>query len=621
MLEYPELVQSIAIASLTLFWLRATIDRHKGALIEVLAVTAPIALTALAAWIDNPQITMQALGERLTPIVVFLFWSLPTLIAVRLGARLWQGEQPQLADMFRITTITALGIFVLLQLEVDPQAVLVVTAITVVYLAGDIFAEQYTAIDHQRARQRIARPRARWWPSPSIVWLVVIAGFLILMNSRSTAFASYCNLMIGLYLSPIGLHWLMRIVNRQATLGYWSQALVTRLVRASDSIYHRTLFRLWHFRSGVCFLNHGSFGAVPLRIQRAQRAWQARCLAEPMDILARETEPAWQIARDRLAAWLGGRPECMALSENATVAMNEIASWFPLDAGDEVLLTDHEYGAVRRIWERRSAKSSAVLRTATLPMPFDEPQRIVDAILSACTERTRIVVFSHITSPTAVILPVAEICSKLRERGIASCIDGPHALLQESIHLEDLGCDFYTASCHKWLCAPLGSGFVYVHPRWTERIEPLRMSWGRLPPGRPMNWTDELTWIGTRDYSPYMTIPAAIDFFEGLGREWLEERNFALACYARRVLCDSLRTQAVTPESRHWMGWMAAVWLPPGDHSGLQQTLWNSYRIEVPIVHFNERYLVRVSCHLYNTTQDIDRLARALQNELSAAAQ
>jgi isopenicillin-N epimerase len=337
-----------------------------------------------------------------------------------------------------------------------------------------------------------------------------------------------------------------------------------------------------------------------------------------MDVLARDTQPAWNQARRRLAFWLGASPERVALCENATVAMNEIAYWFPLDAGDEVLLTDHEYGAVKRIWQRRCEQSSAVCRYVTLPMPFKDPQSIVDAILSACNERTRLVVFSHITSPTATILPVAEICARLRQREIASCIDGPHALLQQRIHLNRLDCDFYAASCHKWLCAPLGSGLVYVHPRWNDAIKPMRLSWGLLPPAQPQDWTDELSWIGTRDYSPYIAIPAAIDFFSRFDFERLDARNHELACYARRALCELGDSEPVTPESRQWMGWMAAVWLPPGEYADLQQCLWERYRIEVPVYQFAGRYLIRVSCHLYNSTQDVDRLVRAVANELSA---
>lgn len=599
-----------------LYWLRATIDTQKGAVVEVLAVTAPIALAALIAWIEEPQIEALRLGMRLTAFVVFVFWSMPVLVAARMIERLSRREQPQLADLFRITTVTALGIFVVRQLEIDLEAVLVVIAATAVYIVGDILAGQSTG-----------RASAAWLLAalPITIGLLTLGLERWLDGMPGISFSIYfidALRMVGawigvLVIAPATLHYVMDTWGQFHGLRCWAQRARMRISRPRDAMVHRTLFRLWRFRRGVCYLNHGSFGAVPVAIQRAQRRWQDWCAAEPMDVLARETEPAWQRSRDRLAAWLGSPPECLALSLNATEAMNEIAAWFPLGAGDEVLLTDHEYGAVKRIWERRAAKSSAVARYVTLPMPFDEPAKIVEAILSACNERTRIVIFSHITSPTAVILPVAEICKRLRERNIASCVDGPHALLQERVRLEELDCDFYTASCHKWLCAPLGSGCLYVHRRWTAHIEPLRLSWGRLPPAQPNHWTEELTWIGTRDYSPYMALPAAIDFFNRFDLERLDARNYALACYARRVLSDVLRSPPLTPESRAWMGWMAAVWLPAGDHGQLQQRLWQRYRIEVPVMHFAGRSLVRVSCHLYNTTRDIDRLARALQSELS----
>ena len=601
MVDYEGL-QFAAVAGLVLFWLRATIDMRKGALVEVLAVTAPIAIVGLIAWLDDPYIDMLALGDHLTPYVVFVFCSMPILVAARICERLLLREQPQLADMFRVITVTALGIFVVRQLEVELQVIALVAGACTIYVVGD-----YLALYFRRQFALAALGLVSWMA-------LMLGSDMSSFNFQPTIhimFAAPAILIMPSVLQALFDRW-----GRFEWLGARVQSLRMRLVRPSDGIYHRTLFRIWRFRPGVCYLNHGSFGAVPLRVQTVQRRWQEHCMAEPMDVLARETELQWQSCRDRLARWLGAARENMALSQNATEAMNEIAAWFPLAAGDEVLLTDHEYGAVKRIWQRRAAKSHAVAKFVTLPMPFDDPQQIVDAILAACSERTRIVIFSHITSPTAVILPVAEICRGLRNKNIASCVDGPHALLQERVRLSEMDCDFYTASCHKWLCAPLGSGLLYVHPRWEEYIEPMRLSWGRLPPGRPQHWTDELTWIGTRDYSPYMAIPAAISFFESFDQRLLDARNHALACYARRVLSDLLRTAPLTPDSREWMGWMTAVWLPPGDHSTLQQRLWEQYRIEVPIMHFAERYLVRVSCHLYNTTHDIDRLALALQHQL-----
>lgn len=373
---------------------------------------------------------------------------------------------------------------------------------------------------------------------------------------------------------------------------------------------------LWDLRQGVTYLNHGSFGAVPTPVQLTQSKWQRACAAEPMDFFCRSLEPAWFRARTRLARWLGTNDTNLAFCENATAAMNELAGWFPLAAGDEVLLTDHEYGAVKRIWQRACTQVGATCRMVALPLPFDEPSRIVAAIKDACTPNTKLLVVSHITSPTTIILPVRAICAAMRQRQIATCVDGPHAILQQRVRLDHLDCDFYAASCHKWLCAPVGSGFIYVHPNWHGQVEPLRLSWGRLAPAQPEHWSDELLWTGTRDYSAYLSIPAAIRLFKALDHSRIDARNHGLAKYARERLLQLAGTEPLTPDSRKWYGWMVGVWLPPGDHSKLQSQLWERFRIEVPIVYFANRWLVRVSCHLYNTEDDIERLVAALKVEL-----
>jgi isopenicillin-N epimerase len=339
-----------------------------------------------------------------------------------------------------------------------------------------------------------------------------------------------------------------------------------------------------------------------------------------MDFLSRQAEGRWLAARERLATWLATEPENIALCENATAGMNEVAGWFPLGINDEVLLNNHEYGAVKRIWQRRCLHAEALLRVVTIPIPCSSRSQIVEAILSACTERTKLVVLSHITSPTAIRLPVEVIASELKKRRIACCIDGPHALLQERVKLPEIDCDFYTASCHKWLCAPLGSGFVYVAPRWHSQVRPLRLSWGRLNPNKPQSWSEELIWTGSRDMSAQLAIPAALDFFAQLDLEQIDLRNHALACYARERLISLPGAEPITPQGREWFGWMVAVSLPPGSYSTLQQRLWERHQIEVPIVEFEGRTLVRVSCHLYNCLQDIDKLHKALLCELPSSA-
>ncbi len=369
----------------------------------------------------------------------------------------------------------------------------------------------------------------------------------------------------------------------------------------------------WHLRPDTVYLNHGSFGPPPHPVQAEQRRWRSELDAQPMDFFCRRLEPAWFESRGVLARFLGTRPENLAMVDNATYAMNVVAASFPLQPRDEVLLTDHEYGAVLRIWKRACAKAGAEEPViAELPLPAESPGQIIDAIASRITDRTRMIVVSHITSPTAWTLPVAEICAMARRRGIAVCVDGPHALVQLPVDLDALDCDFYTASCHKWLCAPFGSGFLYVSPRQQAQVQPPVLSWGRLPPTEIRTWDDDFAWIGTRDPSAFLAIKPAIEFIESVGLETFRQKTHSLARYARQRLVELTRQTPWIPDSMDWYVSMASVPLPPGNAAQLQDELWRQYQIEVPIVDWKGQRSIRVSCHLYNDTKEIDALVSAL---------
>jgi isopenicillin-N epimerase len=332
-----------------------------------------------------------------------------------------------------------------------------------------------------------------------------------------------------------------------------------------------------------------------------------------MAFFVRELEPALEAARQRLAQFVGTAKENLVFVENATSAMNVVADSFPLEGGDEVLLTDHEYGAVKRIWQRKCRRAGANdPRIAQLPLPFESADQVVDAIFAAVNERTRLIVVSHITSPTATVLPVAAICERARSRGVAVCIDGPHAVAQWPLQIERLDCDFYTASLHKWLSAPFGAGFLYVNPRWQSVVEPLVLSWGRLPPTSPGLWSDEFLWSGTRDPSAYLTVPVAIDFLESIGLDAFRARTHLLARFARERLWELTGLPPIVPDSDQWYRSMALASLPPGDAASLQKALWQRFGIEVPVVDFSGRRFVRVSCHLYNDKRQIEHLCAAL---------
>jgi isopenicillin-N epimerase len=390
----------------------------------------------------------------------------------------------------------------------------------------------------------------------------------------------------------------------------------------------------WQIRSDTIYLNHGSFGPPPDAVRRARRQWIDRLDEQPIDFFIRHFERELIAARDRLAEFVGTGGGNLIFVENATAGMNVVAASFPLEPGDEVLATDHEYGAVLRIWERACREAGAGLKMVELPLPFSSAEETIAAIFAEATERTRLLIVSHITSPTAVTLPVERICGEARRREIATAIDGPHAVAQLPLAIDRLGCDFYAASCHKWLSAPFGSGFLYVAPPHQRLVRPPELSWGRIHPTPIETWSDEFVWTGTRDPSAFLAIPAAIEFLEEVGLEAFRARTHWLAQYARRRLVELTGLEPIVPDDPAWYGAMAHVPLPPRRISAgadaaaraaighpvanlLQHALWSECGIEVPVVEFRDRRYIRVSCHLYNDTKQIDRLVTGLTQLLS----
>ena len=378
----------------------------------------------------------------------------------------------------------------------------------------------------------------------------------------------------------------------------------------------------WELRLGTTYLNHGSFGPSPLPVRQAQRKWQAAMDSQPMDFFVRQLEPAWIDARDQVAEFIGADKDSLALVENATVGMNVVASSFPLSDGDEVVLTDHEYGAVITTWQRACQAAGAEPPVmAEIPWPLHDVHEIVDAIFTSVTNRTRLIVVSHITSPTAIILPVTEIIAEAHRRGIAVCVDGPHAVAQLSLDLSKLGCDFYTASCHKWLCAPFGTGFLYVAEPFRDLMRPHVHSWGRVPPTAVAHWWESLMWLGTRDPSALLSLPDAIVYMsQTIGLDRFRRQTHSLAQAARTRLLDRWCTTAWHEDDPLWYGSMVSVPLPWGDAAGLQARLWERHQIEIPIIEFKNQRLLRVSCHMYNVQEDIDQLCKAVEQEILGEA-
>jgi isopenicillin-N epimerase len=373
----------------------------------------------------------------------------------------------------------------------------------------------------------------------------------------------------------------------------------------------------WTFAPGVTYLNHGSFGPAPRMVLEARNRWFAELEANPMGFFTRRLDGLLADVRDALGRYLNAPAEGLILVDNATWAMNVVAASVQLEPGDEVLLTDHEYGAVKRIWELRCAQSQAQMIIQPLPVPLVSHDEIVERIFEAVTPRTKLLVFSHITSPTAVILPAEAICARARERGVSVCIDGPHAPLQIPVNIGQLDCDYYAASCHKWMCAPFGSGFLHVHKRVIDKIRPVVVSWGtRFPPRTAPSVHDEFTWVGTRDPSAWLAVPAAIEFFGSVGARAFRKYTHEFAQYARHKLEAVIGLPALVPDNAAWYGSMIAMPLPVCHGESLQQILHEQYGLETLVTTWNERHFMRPSCHLYTMREHIDALAAAMAEEL-----
>ncbi len=375
----------------------------------------------------------------------------------------------------------------------------------------------------------------------------------------------------------------------------------------------------WPLDLEVKHLNHGSFGPAPNAVLEECQRIRRRAEQNPMEFFVYRLGGELAAARRALASFVGADADNLVLLENSTAAMNVVAASAPLGEGDEVLLTDHEYGAVRRTWEAACQRSGATLRVQALPTPFHSPEEVVDTLMAGVTPRTRLLVFSHVTSPTAIIFPAKEIRRHARQRGLAVCIDGPHAVAMLPLELGALDCDYYVGSCHKWLSAPFGACFLHVHPRAQEFIRPAQVSWGRPFPGEPTHWRDELHWRGTYDPSPVLAIPRAIEFLRDAGLNHFRQHGHRLARLARDLIGKLTGLEPLTPDDEAWYGTMVALPLPDGNAPALQDALRKNHHIEAPIIDWNNVRLVRVSCHLYTQEEDIEHLARALAQELGAA--
>ena len=371
----------------------------------------------------------------------------------------------------------------------------------------------------------------------------------------------------------------------------------------------------------VVFLNHGSFGACPRPVFEAYQRWQRELERQPVDFLGRRVYDLMAEARAALAAFLGVGAKDVVYFPNPTTAANMAARSLALGPGDEVLATDHEYGAMERTWRFLAGKAGFAYVRRQVTLPVTTAEAFVEDFWAGVTERTRVIFISHITSPTALTFPVKEICRRAREAGILTIVDGAHAPGQIPINLHDLGCDIYTGACHKWLCAPKGSAFLYARRDVQAWLEPLVVSWGwgdeHLPPQPGMGETQFIRfhqWQGTRELASFLATPAAIEFQREHDWDAVRRACRTLARETRDRLNALTGLAPLCPDSAGWFTQLFAVRLPDSvDTDTLKARLYDEFRIEVPLHPWNNMKLMRVSIQGYNTREDADALVEALR--------
>jgi len=366
----------------------------------------------------------------------------------------------------------------------------------------------------------------------------------------------------------------------------------------------------------VVFLNHGSFGAVPKPVIEACQNWQLRLERQPVLFLARELDGLLLQSRTALGEYLNADANDIVYIPNATHGVNIIAHSLQLKPGDEILTTDHEYGACDYTWNFICIKTGAKYVHQPVPLPVHSEDEIVEQFWSGITPRTKIVYLSHITSSTALRLPVEEICRRAREAGILTVIDAAHSPGQIPVDLQALNADIVFGNCHKWLLNVKGSAFLYVRHDVQNLIEPLIVSWGYNPTPETTTgsrFIDLLQWTGTKDPTAALTVPTALQFMRDHNWDNVRFQCHTLLRQAIQQICDLTKLPPLYPLDSDYYSQMGIAPLPPSNLTALKNRLYDEYKMEVPLTEWKDKQFIRISVQGYNVQEDIDALLYALE--------
>ena len=365
----------------------------------------------------------------------------------------------------------------------------------------------------------------------------------------------------------------------------------------------------------IAFLNHGSFGARPRVVLDAQDRRRSEFEARPIEWLDRRRNDMIARAKEAVAPVLGTSAQNMGFVTNATGGINAVLRSLQFRAGDELLTTNHVYNAVRKTMQYLAHTAGAKYIEIDIPLPLKSDDQIVAAIEAALTPRTRVLLIDHITSPTAIIFPVQRIVEICNKRGVDVIIDGAHAPGMVRLNVEEIGAAYYSGNLHKWLCAPVGAGFLWVRPDRQKGIHPTIISHFL-----DESFVNEFNWQGTRDITPWLCVEDSIAYLNGLGLDRVMKHNHQMATWVQAMLCERWNVQPATPLDGSMLGSMATVQLPHqdglrkafNDFLALREALYQKHRIEAPIVEWSGRWWVRPCCQVYNSPNQYEMLADAI---------
>ena len=373
----------------------------------------------------------------------------------------------------------------------------------------------------------------------------------------------------------------------------------------------------------IAFLNHGSFGATPKPVFEAYQNWQRQLERQPVLFLGREFNALMRESRQALAEYLNADVDDLVYIPNATHGVNIISRSLNLLPGDEVLTTNHEYGACDYTWEFICSKAGANYIHQPIPLPVHSNQEIVEQFCKGITPRTKVVYLSHITSSTALCLPVEEICHRSRKRGIVTIVDAAHSPGQMPFDLQQLGADIVFGNCHKWMLAPKGSAFLFVRRELQELVEPLIVSWGyhaspEMATGS--RFLDFLQWTGTKDPTAALAVPNAIQFMHEHNWDQVRCQSHKLLRQTIEHVCALTNMPPLYPLESDFYHQMGIAPLPPSNLAVLKSRLYDEYKIEVPFVQWQDQQFIRISIQGYNDQEDVKKLLGALKNLLPQTA-